>query len=157
MTSGAGPRPRKSLPLAAWPEPDRLAWLAALRPGRDVFDDAGPASRWAASTQAVVRYDYGRWLGFVAACEPEALALAPDARASMARIGQFLAHLAETVGSVGQHSTVRHLRDALAAMKPGRDHAELNRLIARLERHAGHATSGRGWLRPNGCSRSDMR
>jgi integrase/recombinase XerD len=132
--SPAGPRPRKSLPLSEWPEPDRLAWLAALNPGRDVFDDAGPAARWAASTRAGVQHDYGRWLGFLAAREPDALALAPDARADTGRLARFLAHLSETVGSASRHITIHHLRDALAAMTPGHDRAALNRLVARLGR-----------------------
>lgn len=134
MTTSTGPRARKSLQLADWPEPDRLAWLAALHPGQDIFDDVGPASRWATSTQVAVQYDYGRWLGFIAAREPGALGLAPDTRASTARVMRFLAHLSETVGSVGQYSTIRHMRDALGAVVPDWDHTELNRLVARLER-----------------------
>ncbi len=132
--SPARPRPRKSLPLPKWPEPDRLAWLAALNPGQDVFDDGGPAARWAASTRAGVQYNYGRWLGFVAAREPDALALAPDARAGMARVARFLAHLSETVGSASQHIMIHHLRDALAAMMPDHDCAALSRMVARLGR-----------------------
>ena len=132
--SPAGPRPRKSLPLSEWPEPDRLAWLAALDPGRDVFEDAGPAARWAAATRAGVRHGYGRWLGFLAAHEPDALALDPGARADVARVGRFLAHLSETVGPASRHVTAQHLRDALAAMAPGHDRAALGRLVARLGR-----------------------
>jgi integrase/recombinase XerD len=125
---------RKSLQLLAWPAADRLAWEDATRPGRDILDDAGPASHWAASTRAAVQYDYGRWLGYVAVSEPDALTLAPGARASKARLTGFLAHLGESVGSVGQHSTIRHLRDALVAMVPGWDRTGLDRLVSRLER-----------------------
>jgi integrase/recombinase XerD len=125
---------RKSLSLLAWPAADRLAWQAATGPGRDIFDDAGPASHWAATTRDMVQYDYGRWLGYVAMSEPNALALAPRARASKERLLRFLGHLGETVRSVGQHSTIRHLRDALVAMVPGWDRTWLDRLVGRLER-----------------------
>ena len=125
---------RKSLSLLAWPTADRLAWQAATSPGRDIFDDAGLASHWAASTRTAVQYDYGRWLGYVAMSEPNALALAPGARASKERLVGFLGHLGETVRSVGQHSTIRHLRDALVAMLPGWDRTWLDRLVGRLER-----------------------
>ena len=131
--SSTGRRARKALRIPDWPEADRAAWLAATCPGRDVFDDPGPASRWAASTRTVVQYDYGRWLGFIAANEPEALALDPGLRPSPARLSRFLAHLSETVGSVGQHSTVRHLRDALVAMLPDWDRTALDRFVARLK------------------------
>ena len=133
MTTGVG-GVRKSLSLLAWPTADRLAWQAATSPGRDIFDDAGPASHWAASTRGAVQYDYGRWLGYVAMSEPNALALAPGARASKERLVGFLGHLGETVRSVGQHSTIRHLRDALVAMVPGWDRTWLDRLVGRLER-----------------------
>jgi integrase len=125
---------RKSLPLSDWPPADRLAWAAAIQPGADVFEDAGHAARWAASTRAAVQYDYGRWLGFVARSEPDALRLDPASRASSDRLLRFLAHLAETAGSVSRHSTLRHLRDALVVMAPGWDRRGLDRLVAQLER-----------------------
>ena len=125
---------RKSLALADWPTADRSAWTAALRPGAEVFDDAGRAAGWALSTRNAVQYDCGRWLGFIAAEDPDALALDPGARASPDRIARFQRHLAKSVGSIGQHSTIRHLRDAMVAMVPGWERIRADEAVANLER-----------------------
>ena len=126
------PGARRALPLPNWPAADRAAWQAATVAG-DLFDGSGPAAGWAASTRAAVCYDYGRWLMFIARHEPGGLDQPLALRPTPARIGAYLDHLATTVGTVGRHSYIRHLADALRVMAPGQDWAWLQRVVARLE------------------------
>lgn len=53
------------IPESDWPEPDRAAWRAALRPG-DPLDDPGPLADYGAEQISKSRAAYGRWLGFLA-------------------------------------------------------------------------------------------
>lgn len=127
-------RPRLSLPCPEWPPADRAAWQRATASG-DVFDGCGPAAGWVQSTQAAVCYDYGRWLMFLAHHEPDALDRPLATRPTAARIQAYLDHLAASVRTVGRHSYLRHLRDALRVLAPDQDWAWLSRVVARLEAH----------------------
>ena len=55
---------------------------------------------------------YGRWLSFLAASEPQAMILPPSERLKKDLLARYLAHLAETAGTVGQHMFFAKLRDA---------------------------------------------
>ena len=46
----------------------------------DIFDGRGPAAHWSAGSRRSVASGYGRWLGWLAAEEPEALLLPPASR-----------------------------------------------------------------------------
>lgn len=126
------PEARRSLPLPYWPAADRAAWQAAIATG-DLFDGCGPAAAWAATTRTAVCYDYGRWLMLLDRHASAALDQPLALRPTPARIGAYLNHLATTVGTVGRHSYLRHLLDAVRVMAPGQDWPWLHRLVARLE------------------------
>ena len=124
-----------ALAWSDWPAADRDAWCRATSPAGNIFEEAGRAAGWAASTQRAVQYDYARWLGFLAAIDPDSLRLDPIVRASPSRLRRFLHHLQETVRSVSQLMMMRHLRDALLAMVPDWPRGELDRVVAQLERN----------------------
>ena len=123
---------RRALPLDAWPKPDRIAWTEAIADG-DVFDGRGPAAHWATTTRYSVMAAYGRYLAFLAASEPSALAEDPAERLTEGRLSRYLSHLAETAGTMGRHMFFAKLRDAVRVMFPGRVPQHLARLVARLE------------------------
>lgn len=123
---------RRSLPFDAWPEADRLAWTEAIAAG-DIFDGRGPAAHWAATTLYNVMAAYGRYLAFLTASEPSALAEEPAKRLSVDRLARYLSHLAETAGTMGRHMFFAKLRDAVRVMFPGSVPQHLLRLVARLE------------------------
>jgi integrase/recombinase XerD len=124
---------RRGLPLGDWPEPDQIAWTVATAEG-DVFDGRGRAARWAETTRKAVIAAYGRWLGFLAVCEPSALADRPVQRLTSDRLARYLDHLAPTVATVGRHAYLAHLCDAIRVMFPCEVPQNLSRLVARLER-----------------------
>ena len=123
---------RRGLSLAAWPDPDRVAWAAATADG-DIFEGRGPAAHWAATRNAVIAA-YGRWLGFLAGREPSVLAEDPIQRLTSDRLARYLDHLAQTARTVGRWAYFAHLRDAVRVMFPGKIPLILSRLVARLER-----------------------
>jgi hypothetical protein len=124
---------RRGLVLHNWPEPDRIAWAEAVAKG-DIFDGRGPAAHWATTTRNAVIAAYGRWLGFIAASEPLALAAHPVDRLTVERLAHYLDHLAKTAGSVGRHMFLAKLRDAIRVMFPAQTPPHLPRLVAGLER-----------------------
>lgn len=124
---------RRGLPFGGWPEPDRIAWTGATAEG-DIFDGRGPAAHWAGTTRNAVIAAYGRWLGYLAVCEPSALAEHPVQRLTSDRLAHYLEHLAQTAGTVGRHAYFAHLRDAVRVMFPGKIPQILSQLVARLER-----------------------
>jgi integrase/recombinase XerD len=124
---------RRSIPFDAWPEADQMAWTAAIAEG-DIFDGRGPAASWAASTRYSAVAAYGRYLAFLAASEPSALAEHPAERLTEDRLARYHAHLAETSGTMGRHMFFAKLRDAVRVMFPGSLPRHLSRLVARLER-----------------------
>jgi integrase len=124
---------RRSLPFDAWPEVDRIAWTEAIAEG-DLFDGRGPAAHWAATTRYKVIAAYGRFLAFLAASEPSALAEDPAKRLTEDRFAGYLSHLAETAGTGGQFMFFAALRDAVRVMFPAKVPHYLSLLVARLER-----------------------
>jgi integrase/recombinase XerD len=123
---------RRGLSFGAWPAFDRSAWTGAIADG-DIFDGRGPAAHWAGTTRNAVCAAYGRWLGFLAVCEPDALAEDPVLRLTSDRLARYLDHLADTAGTVGQHMFFAKLRDAVRVMFPGKVPQHLSRVVARLE------------------------
>jgi integrase/recombinase XerD len=123
---------RRGLPLHNWPKPDQIAWAEATAEG-DIFEGRGPAAHWAATTRDATIAAYGRWLGFIAASEPLALATHPVDRLTVERLARYLDHLAETARTVGQHMFLAKLRDAIRVMFPGKVPLHLSRLVAWLE------------------------
>jgi integrase/recombinase XerD len=97
--------------------------------------------RWSGSGRALgtdarnaVIAAYGRWLSFLTEYEPSTLTAHPVERFTEDRLTHYLAHLAETAGTVGQHMFFAKLRDAVRVMCPGEVPQVLSQLVARLER-----------------------
>jgi hypothetical protein len=77
------------LPLAAWPEADRIAWSDLFRKG-DLLDGQGAAVHWAEATRRTNCKHYARWLGWLAANDLMQLNLAPWERVSPARVDAYV-------------------------------------------------------------------
>ena len=121
---------RRALRYPEWPAQDRAAWTAATANG-DRFR-RGPAAHWAPTTQAAAVSAYGRWLGYLAELEPSALTEHAAERITEARLDRYLAHLAETAGSVGQHAYLDKLRQAVRVMFAGSVPEHLTAIVAYL-------------------------
>jgi hypothetical protein len=94
----------------------------------------GPAADWAVATRCAVAKAVGRWLGFLERFEPSALAEPPLDRVTEDRLTNYVAHLAETVGSVGRHLYLNKLQKAFRVMFQGEVPDILISLVAYLKR-----------------------
>jgi integrase len=90
----AGPRPKLHLPFAQWPVEDRRLWMRAVE-NDDPFSEAAGA-RLAKTTVHTRWMAWRRFLGFLAADEPEALQKPVAERITIARVRRYAHHLGET-------------------------------------------------------------
>ena len=123
---------RLVLPVADWPDLDRIALDAAF--AKESRFCRGPAAHWAPETRHGVTKAVGRWLGFLAVFEPSSLAEPPLDRVTEDRLTQYVAHLSETVGSVGRHIYLLRLQKAFRVMFRGTVPDILISLVAQLQR-----------------------
>jgi integrase len=123
---------RLVLQITDWPEPDRIALGAAF--ARESRFCRGPAAHWAPGTRHGVTRAVGRWLGFLSGFEPQSLAELPLDRVTEERLTRYVAHLSETVGSVGQHIYLSRLQKAFRVMFPGKVPNSLISLVSQLQR-----------------------
>ena len=129
---------RRCLPLAEWPEPDRVAWAAAHHRG-GLLDDDGLAASWAPATSAIIAGGYGRFLSFLAQTgdlDPHAI---PSNRVSRARVEAYVAELRERNHSSTVAGRLLQLVRAAAVMAPNTDWIWLRRIRARVHRMATRA------------------
>jgi integrase/recombinase XerD len=135
--------------IADWPEADRAAWLAALRP-RDLLDSGvGFAGRWKLSTQRLVEEGYGHWLGWlhhIGELDPKS---EPAARASREQVGVYLEMLRNSeLAPYTVAGRLNQLGNALRTIAPDHDWAWLLRGSSRLHSGATPTRDRAACLRP---------
>src|SRR5260370_5520112 len=127
--------PNRCIPLAEWPEPDRIAGSAALRPGPP-FAPGGIAARWAASTRTITINGYGRWLTWIQRYGFLDPSIPLGARATEERLIAYMASLQAEVGDFTVQARIHQLGDALRAMARVGDWGWVLRAAARLRSDA---------------------
>jgi hypothetical protein len=126
---------RLALPVVDWPHLDRIALDAAF--ARESRFSRGLAAHWGPGTRHAVTTAVGRWLGFLTLFEPSTFVGPPLNRVTEDRLTHYVAHLAETVGSVGRHLYLRNLQRAFQVMFQGGVPDVLLSLVAQLNRECG--------------------
>ena len=107
---------RRCLKLRDWPEPDRLAWEAAI-----AHCESGLASHWRPNTRKGVLDAYGRWLTFLERngwIEPNA---SPGQRLTPDRLVAYVAELQGMVAPKTLRNRITNLTEALRVMAPESD------------------------------------
>ena len=127
--------PQIRLPLADWPEEDRIGWNAAIRTG-DPFDECGPAAHLADRTREDINYRYGCFLGFLKTRSPDLLALAPSERLSPSLIAQYVTLRRQSCSERSVAGDLRRLRAALQLISPTSDWSWLLAIAKRIEAQA---------------------
>jgi integrase/recombinase XerD len=122
------------LPERDWPEADRLRFVQTFAQPHDIFDDDGGGNHLKPRTRTAIHYGYRRWLGWIAAHNPELLAANPGSRATPDLVRDYVGHLRLTCAERAVATQIRLLRDALRYMYPARDWSWLREIKARLER-----------------------
>lgn len=121
----------KVVRLELWPPIDREAWAVALVEG-DVFEGRGPGAHWSEGSRRSIASGYGRWIGYLTAEEPQALAVPPAERVTRKRIRRYLDRLAGEVSPSGHFNYAKHLYDAIRVMAPDRKWDWLKVIVWRL-------------------------
>lgn len=130
---------RRCLKLARWPNADRAAWEAALRPLGLLNRGLSPAARWRPATQHKNRRGYGRWLTFLIG-SGRGVSGDPAGRVTPAAVGAYLSELADQgVAPYTRRNRLGELHTVMRLFAPDRDWRWLGRLVAELERIAREA------------------
>ena len=129
------------MPFHDWPAADRRLWDDLMR-GGGPLDDRGPLAHLRETSRQVLINHYGRWLGWIAAAEPEALSIAPVDRAAMERLRRWLDDLAHT-RPMSRLAFVDSVLRPLIKTDPERDWTAHRSLKAALKRAAGSGDQSR--------------
>jgi len=119
--------PTRCLPVLAWPEPDQVAWAAALSSG-DLLERDGLAAHWSAATRRIIVKGYGRWVAWLTETGQLDSAAPLAARVTPERVAGYASYLRQRNASSTVAARVRDLREALRVMAPGTDLAWLRRV-----------------------------
>ncbi len=120
------------LPLAVWPEADRIAWSDLFRKG-DLLDGQGAAVHWAEATRGTNRKHYARWLGWLAANDLLEENVPPWRRVRPAHIDAYARSLIDRRAPCTAASALIGLKCVVQCMQPEADWRWLRDLTNRLD------------------------
>jgi integrase/recombinase XerD len=138
---------RRSLPIVAWPERDRLAWEVGTRRA-DLFEQKGAGTEWSSSSKEKTASGYGLWLCWLGQNGLLDPTLAPGSRVTKPLVADYVAMLSPNCAPYTVVSRLQELYDALRVLAPDTDWRWLAELWMRLGRRAEPARNKRARLRP---------
>jgi integrase/recombinase XerD len=138
---------RRCLPIAAWPERDRLGWEAGTcRAGP--FEKSSAGSDWSPHSRNKTARGYGRWLYWLTQKRLFEPALAPGARVTRPLVADYVATLSSSCAPYTVVCRLQELYDALRVLAPTEDWRWLAELWMRIGRRAEPVLNKRLRLRP---------
>ena len=133
MTEGAVRR--RSLPLGAWPEGDRLGWLAAIEFDNGLFSGK-PRPRRRPVTVAAIQGSYGRWLTWLKDEHPAILKLDPGERLTSETVTLYVDALRARLRDVSIGTALVHIQTVTFLLAPGTQTAWLRPVVGRFRRRS---------------------
>lgn len=125
---------RRCLTVEEWPEPDRLAWQAAMMPGDILDGTVGAGFHWSDETREKYRKGYGRWLTFLIVNGLYCAQEAPQERVTPDRVTQYIEALqAQDVGSWTLWGRLAELLASIKAIAPQQDFGWLRKVVRYYE------------------------
>jgi integrase len=126
---------RRCLKVEQWPELDRRAWGAVLKPG-NLLDAGGRGAAWAPHTRHTTGRCYGGWLTWLDRSHLLDPTIGPADRVTPERVVRYVNDLRQRNSAYTVLSRVRELCNAIQAMAPARDWQWLHKIVRRLRRNA---------------------
>jgi integrase/recombinase XerD len=127
---------RRCMPLALWPDQDRILWENALTPGTILDDHLGAQAHLSATSNYKTEHGYGRFLTYCHIHEPACLSDAPATRITSERVKRYVLHLTALDNS--SHTILcrlQELGDMADVLGPQDDWSFINRIAARIRAH----------------------
>ena len=110
---------RRCLPIAAWPERDRLGWEAGTcRAGP--FEKSSAGSDWSPHSRNKTARGYGRWLCWLRQKRLFDPTLTPGARVTRPLVADYVATLSSSCAPYTVVCRLQELYDALRVLAPDR-------------------------------------
>lgn len=123
----------RCLPIAEWPELDRLLWLAAIAPTDPFAESGGTRARQRPISNRNIARGHGRWLTFLSERDP---AFGAEHPADRFAPDVVIAYIEDLVRHGNRKSTLvvrlEELREAAKVMDPDRDWSFIGRLAAKI-------------------------
>jgi integrase/recombinase XerD len=138
---------RGCLPIAAWPEHDRLAWEAGTRRA-GLFEESGAGADWSPHSRTKTARGYGRWLGWLKQKDLFDPSVAREARVTKPLVAEYVAVLSSSCAPYTVVCRLQELYDALRVLAADEDWRWLRELWMRLGRRAQPVRNKRPRLRP---------
>jgi integrase/recombinase XerD len=127
---------RRCLPVAEWPDGDRIAWQAALAADDPLSFERSTAACWRPATRHKNRRGYGRWLTFLMNSDADLLVPLAD-RVTRERIAVYLDELRrQYVAPYTLRNRVLELHAVMIALASDRDWSWLRACVVHLDRRA---------------------
>lgn len=123
-----------SLPLAAWPEEDKLLWEQCFCAG-DFLDSPGPLRHLRMTSRHALTKLYGRWLEWLFLNLPACLSESPVRRASPELLWVWIATLGHTT-PVYRLNLIQGVLQILKVASPEQDWTVHKRLLTQLARES---------------------
>jgi integrase/recombinase XerD len=139
---------RRCLPIASWPEGDRLAWEAGTR-STGLFEEKNAGADWSLRSRQKTARGYGRWLCWMMEKGLLDPTLAPGARVTRPLVADYVATLSISCAPYTVVCRLQELHDALRVLAPEMDWRWLAEVWIRLGRRAEPVVNKRLRLRPS--------
>ncbi len=129
------PGARLGMPFNAWPQSDQLDWAAAFAPPQ-LLDDRPNGFGLRPPTRTALETCYARWLVYLKATEPGALALPPAARATRERVPAYAQLLLQQLSVLSVYGYLVRLKRALELLAPDSDWSWMDPMLRKLNKRA---------------------
>ncbi|MDC8755444.1 hypothetical protein OIK40_12410 [Erythrobacter sp. sf7] len=124
---------RQSLPVAKWPEQDRIVWEAACTPTSILEDSGGELTHLAPISQRKTAKGWGRFINHLRFNDRNALLEPVTARVTLGRVRGYVRRLEELGNST--HTILcrlQELADAARILAPDGDFSFINRIASHV-------------------------
>jgi integrase len=134
---GRGKAPERAcLPIANWPEADRLSWLNACRPADLLDEHIGARAHHSEASNRKAQKGYGRWLTFLILIDPDCIEALPANRITNERVSAYVESLLALGNSTATIlARLQELGEVAKVLAPERSWIFINAISSKIRAH----------------------